>query len=287
MNTKSVGSKTIAVILAGGSGSRMGGPVKKQFMELAGKPLLAHTLEAFESYEAVDEIVLVTSSTGSCEKDQAEIEYVKREIVEAYGFTKVSAIVPGGAERYHSVYAGLKACQSDANQNGLSSNKAVADGIGGRIENETTGAVPCYVLIHDGARAFVTKEVLDNVMQGLTKSDACVAAVPVKDTIKKADADGFVTQTLERKELYAMQTPQAFNYALVMSAYEELIENELSGGEEKRCFNQAHVTDDAMVVERYHPEQQILLVGGAYDNIKVTTPDDVTYGEFLINAKER
>lgn len=268
--------KTVAIILAGGSGSRMGGPVKKQFALLAGRPLICHTLQTFQEYDGVDEIVLVTSAAGPSGGDMPEIEYVKKEIIEKYGFEKVKAVVPGGAERYHSVYAGLMACRSATRQHDALADSAAK----GSSTQEAT-----YVLIHDGARAFISKQVLDNIMAGLKKTDACVAAVPVKDTIKKADEECIVTQTLDRKELYAMQTPQAFSYDLVMSAYRRLIEEEQAGGEAASAHNKALVTDDAMVVEKYNPEQKILLTEGSYENIKVTTPDDLLYGEFLLGRR--
>jgi 2-C-methyl-D-erythritol 4-phosphate cytidylyltransferase len=226
--------KYTAIVLAGGSGKRMGLSVKKQYIEICNKPLLYYSVHAFEKSD-VDEIVLVVTP--------GDETYVKKEIVEKYGFKKVSAIVPGGKERYNSVYEGLKVTRGD------------------------------YVLIHDGARAFVTKEIIRRAMDGAKEYGACVVGMPVKDTIKVADDDGYVKDTPERSSLWMVQTPQAFSYPLVKDAYEKVLAKDATG-----------VTDDAMVVE-LATDQKVKLIEGSYDNIKVTTIDDLDVAENILKKQ--
>ena len=226
--------KYTAIVLAGGSGKRMGLSVKKQYIEICNKPLLYYSVHAFEKSD-VDEIVLVVTP--------GDENYVKKEIVEKYGFKKVSAIVPGGKERYNSVYEGLKVTRGD------------------------------YVLIHDGARAFVTKEIIRRAMDGAKEYGACVVGMPVKDTIKVADDDGYVKDTPERSSLWMVQTPQAFFYPLVKDAYEKVLAKDATG-----------VTDDAMVVE-LATDQKVKLIKGSYDNIKVTTIDDLDVAENILKKQ--
>lgn len=226
--------RTAAVILAAGKGTRMGTAVHKQYLELMGKPLLYYSLSAFEN-SAIDEIILVTG--------KGEEEYCRREIVEFFGFQKVSAITAGGRERYHSVYAGLSKLQG-------------AD----------------YVLIHDGARPCVTKEIIEAALEGARNYGACVVGMPVKDTIKVADLQGFASGTPDRSTLWLIQTPQAFEQKLIAKAYEKLMESESS---------QKGITDDGMVVETM-TDKKVKLIEGSYSNIKVTTPEDLEIAEILL-----
>ena len=193
-------AKYTAIVLSAGKGSRMGSSVHKQYLLLCGRPVIYYTLKAFEE-SPVDEIVLVTG--------EGEEEYCRKEIVEKYKLHKVTKIVKGGKERYHSVFQGLSACEHTD-----------------------------YVLIHDGARPFIEQEVIRHTMDEVQKKHACIAAVPVKDTIKKVDENGKVEDTPPRKSLYTVQTPQAFSYSLIYDSYQKMI----ADGRED-------VTDDAMVVE--------------------------------------
>ncbi|MCM1536824.1 MAG: 2-C-methyl-D-erythritol 4-phosphate cytidylyltransferase [bacterium] len=273
-----------AIVLAGGRGSRMNSGVRKQYMQIGGRPLLYYALRAFEdSY--VDEIILVTA--------QEEIAYCKKEIVEAYGFRKVAKVVAGGKERYHSVYSGLCAARAEG-----------------------------CVLIHDGARPFLTKEVLERARENLHDHAACAAAVPAKDTVKIADRDGYVKETPERASVWNMQTPQCFTYELAMQAYRKLIENEgvrsgrqnegacggqqvveerteerLSGKSNEQVFSgepdgaalperPVVVTDDAMVVE-YFSKERVKLFEGSYYNMKITTPEDMELAEVYLHAVQK
>lgn len=232
-------NKTAAVVLAGGRGERIGGPVPKQYLELAGKPMLWHTLKAFEA-SVVDEVILVVPKGG--------VDYAREQYVEKYGFRKIAAVVEGGAERYDSVYAGLNALRDR----------------GCRI-----------VAIHDGARPLVTPELILQSVHTAEAHGACVIAVPVKDTIKLADAEGFAAETLPRNRLWAMQTPQTFRYDICIRAFDRMMERE--GGREG-------ITDDAMVIEKYS-SIQVKFSMGDYRNIKVTTREDLITAEaFLKNV---
>ncbi len=226
-----------AVILAGGRGSRMHSDIQKQYLLLDGRPLIAYALEAFER-SCADDLVLVTGA--------GEAEFVQKEILPPLGLTKLRSIVTGGKERYHSVYEGLKALRN------------------------------CdYVLIHDGARPLVTEAVISRAVQAAVQNDACVVGMPVKDTIKVADAHGFAESTPDRSLLWQVQTPQAFAYPLVRGAYDRLMADETL---------QKGITDDAMVVEHLSGTK-VRLVEGSYENLKVTTPEDLVLAEALLKTR--
>lgn len=227
--------KTVAIVLAAGQGKRMGGDVKKQFILLQGKPILYYTLQTFQE-SFIDEIILVAASG-----DEA---YLKEEYIEKYGFSKITKIVTGGKERYHSVAYGLQAI-SDAD----------------------------YCFIHDGARPFVTEEILQRTLEAVREYKACVAAMPVKDTIKIADEQGFAATTPKRDLVWMVQTPQVFAFELIKNGYMQLLkkENELLSQGIK-------ITDDAMVVETFS-DYKVKLVEASYENIKITTPDDLMVAE--------
>lgn len=226
------GEKITAIVLAGGSGKRMGSDCKKQYMLLDGKPLLYYSLQTFQK-SAVDEIVLVTN----------EAEYCQRELVDKYHLDKVKKIVPGGAERYNSVYEGLKAA-SDCD----------------------------YVLIHDGARPFVTEKMIQDSIQAAREYQACVIGMPVKDTIKIADDAGYAAETPDRSHVWMIQTPQSFSYPLVVKAYEQVLKEQPNG-----------ITDDAMVVEYCHLAK-VKMISGSYQNIKITTPEDIAIAETFLKT---
>lgn len=224
-----------AVVLAAGRGKRMGTDVQKQYIEMGGKPVLYYSLDTFEKSDIIDEIVLVV---GENQED-----YCRQEIVNQYGFQKVKTIVRGGAERYHSVWNGLQ---------------QVEDG---------------YVFIHDGARPFVTEEILIRAYQEVQEYKACVVGMPVKDTIKISDEQGFVVDTPNRSQVWMIQTPQVFEVSLVKDAYAKLIEGNIT-----------NATDDAMVVEMMLGSQ-IKLVQGSYENIKITTPEDLDIANVFLSKK--
>ena len=229
-------NKITAIVLAAGSGSRMKSKTKKQFMEIKGKPVIWYSLFEFEK-SRVDEIILVTG--------KEDIDYCKKEIVEKYNLKKIKNVVAGGSERYESVYNGLK---------------------------EVTGNI---VLIHDGARPLINNEIIERSIEGTIKSDACVVGVPVKDTIKRANKEGYIIDTPNRTELWITQTPQSFKTDLVKMAYKKMKE-ELEKGN-----TTLNITDDAMVVEEF-TTNQVRFVQGDYKNIKVTTPEDIDIAELFI-----
>ena len=229
-------NKITAIVLAAGSGSRMKSKTKKQFMEIKGKPVIWYSLFEFEK-SRVDEIILVTG--------KEDIDYCKKEIVEKYNLKKIKNVVAGGSERYESVYNGLK---------------------------EVTGNI---VLIHDGARPLINNEIIERSIEGTIKSDACVVGVPVKDTIKRANKEGYIIDTPNRSELWITQTPQSFKTDLVKMAYKKMKE-ELEKGN-----TTLNITDDAMVVEEF-TTNQVRFVQGDYKNIKVTTPEDIDIAELFI-----
>ena len=228
--------KYAAIVLAAGSGKRMNSQVHKQYLIIQDRPVLYYSLKEFED-SAVDEIVLVVG--------KGEEEFCRREIVDKYGISKVKAIVEGGKERYHSVFEGLKQT-SDAD----------------------------YVLIHDGARPFVNQDIIRRCMQEVQKYQACVVGMPVKDTIKIADEEGYAKQTPDRKNVWMIQTPQTFSYALIYGAYEEMLKTE-----------DAAITDDAMVLERTKGKKS-KLIEGSYRNIKITTPEDLLIANVYLQHPE-
>lgn len=228
--------KYAAIVLAAGSGKRMNSQVHKQYLIIQDRPVLYYSLKAFED-SAVDEIVLVVG--------KGEEKFCRKEIVDKYGISKVKAIVEGGKERYHSVFEGLKQT-SDAD----------------------------YVLIHDGARPFVNQDIVRRCMQEVQKYQACVVGMPVKDTIKIADEEGYAKQTPDRKNVWMIQTPQTFSYALIYEAYEEMLKTEDTA-----------ITDDAMVLERIKGKKS-KLIEGSYRNIKITTPEDLLIANVYLQHPE-
>lgn len=200
-------------------------------MTICGKPMLYYSIDAF-SKSQVDQIVVVTSAE--------DMKYVATQIVEKYSFDKVTDIVVGGSERYESVMNGLTQVEGD------------------------------YVLIHDGARPMLTQPIINSCIEGAIVHKACVAGVPVKDTIKEVAQDNSVVSTPDRSKLYITQTPQAFETSLIEQAYAQLQED-----------GNTNVTDDAMVVENY-TDTKVYFVESDYRNIKVTTPEDIGIAELFI-----
>lgn len=225
-------AKCTAIVLAAGQGKRMGTKVQKQYLEIDGKPVLYYSLRVFEQSDLIDEIVLVV---GENQK-----EYCEKEIISKYQIQKVKAIVEGGAERYHSVWNGLQ---------------EVNEG---------------YVFIHDGARPFITDEILERVYDEVLVHKACVVGMPVKDTIKIADENEFADVTPERNLLWQIQTPQVFETEMVKKAYAKLMNCAI-----------INVTDDAMVVEQMLGDK-VKLVRGSYENIKITTPEDLEIAKIFV-----
>ena len=230
--------KCTAIVLSAGQGKRMGTSVQKQYIEIFGKPIIYYTLKTFQNSQIIDSIVLVVGG--------GQEQFAKEEIVDQYDFTKVTAIVAGGAERYDSVWQGLKAIRD------------------GKVE-DTDG--DGYVFIHDGARMFVDEATLKRGYETVLKHRACVAGMPSKDTVKVVDEEGFAVQTPQRKYVWTVQTPQIFETSLITEAYSKLMR--------EQCID---VTDDAMVVEQMM-ELPVRLFEASYENIKITTPEDLEIAE--------
>ena len=222
-----------AIVLAAGQGKRMHSKIQKQFLEIGGKPVLYYSLHCFQESPLIRDIILVTG--------EEMISYCEQEIVKKYGFSKVRKVTAGGKERYDSVYAGLLCCQDTD-----------------------------YVYIHDGARPFITEEMVQRGYEAVKRNNACVMGMPSKDTVKLADSSGYVKETPDRKIVWNIQTPQIFSYDLIRGAYES-----------KRKMDMTGVTDDAMVVEQ-ETGTKILLVEGSYQNIKITTPEDLAIAEAFL-----
>lgn len=227
-------AKCTAIVLAAGQGKRMGTKVQKQYLEIAGKPVLYYSLNAFQQSAVIDEIVLVVG--------EGQKEYCQAEFVDKYNFTKVSQIVYGGSERYFSVWNGLQAIKDSE-----------------------------YVYIHDGARPFVTEDIIKRAFKAVQFEKACVVGMPVKDTIKVADSEGYADYTPNRSLVWMVQTPQVFDVLLIKEAYSKLMHLE-----------NIPVTDDAMVVEQMLGKK-VKLVEGSYENIKITTPEDLFVAESFLD----
>ncbi|MCI9248641.1 MAG: 2-C-methyl-D-erythritol 4-phosphate cytidylyltransferase [Dorea sp.] len=233
-----------AVVLSAGQGRRMGSSVQKQYIEIEGRPVIYYTLKAFQESRVIDDIVLVVG--------KGQEQYAEEEIVQKYQFSKVRAIVEGGAERYDSVWQGLL---------------AIRDGEfpgGGRSD---------YVFIHDGARMLVDEETLERGYETVLKYRACVAGMPSKDTVKLVDEQAVAVQTPQRKFVWTVQTPQIFEKSLIIEAYSRLMR--------EQCIE---VTDDAMAVERMM-DVPVKLFEASYENIKITTPEDLAIAESFLRRR--
>ena len=223
------------IILAGGKGSRMGAEVSKQFILINNKPVLYYTIEKFKKCKNIDRIVLVLP--------KAEIEYCKTFVLDKYSLD-IDIIVEGGRERQDSVYNGLKAC-SDCD----------------------------IVLIHDGARPFVSERIIEEGIKYAEIYGAAAPGVMPKDTIKIKDSHSFSKETPNRSDLVAIQTPQVFKYNIINTCHEKVKEDNIS------------VTDDTMVAEMFN--NKVYLYEGDYMNIKITTPEDLILAEYLAKPVDR
>lgn len=219
--------KKFALIVAGGSGKRMGAPISKQYLPVAGKPILMHTLERFR--DAVPDVELILAIPS------ADFDYWESLILD-YKFTIPHRLVAGGNSRFQSVKNGLDAINSEV---GL-------------------------VAIHDGVRPFVRHEVIRESFEVAEKTGSAIAVVPLKDSIRRLSDDG-KSFFQERQYFRLVQTPQTFHLAKIKKAFQvpELV----------------HFTDDATVYE--HQGWQVTLISGNAENIKITTPEDMDFAEYL------
>ncbi len=214
-----------AIIVAAGSSQRMDG-VDKVFAPLAGRPVLARVLDVCHRSNSIDRIVVVVSQQNVTRC---------RQMVAVEKWSKVSQVCAGGKRRQDSVQAGLKAL-----------------------------GVCNWVVVHDGARPFLTEKLITDGLSAAQETGAAVAAVPVIDTIKLAGNDRMVRETIQRDNLWAAQTPQVFRFDIITEAY-------------RRATDE--VTDDAALVEQMG--YKVKLYMGAYDNVKITNPTDLAIAEVL------
>ncbi len=226
----------VAVVPAAGQGTRMGGTARKQYLSLGGIPLLVLSLKVLQRIESIREIILSVP--------ESDIDYCWREIVKPFGLGKVIHIVAGGERRQDSVRKGLF----------------------------TISDPPDLILVHDGVRPFIEDELVENAIYCAEQTGAAVVAMPIHDTVKRVDAQRVIQETLNREELWHIQTPQVFRYDWLVEAHQH--------------SQQEHweVTDDAALIERMgYP---VYVVEGSCFNIKITSPDDLIFGEAILNRVE-
>ena len=223
------------VIVAAGTGSRMNMGINKQFIKREGKEIIAYTIEKFYNNTNIEDIVVVVK--------EDESEFFKKEILDKYNFKNVK-IAYGGKERQDSVYNGLKLLDEKCD----------------------------VVLIHDGARPFVSDKIIDKSIEEAKEHKAIVVGVPVKDTIKVIDNDKNIVDTPNRSVLWAVQTPQTFDYNILIDAYKDAFKNKFYG------------TDDAMLVERIG--YKVKMLEGSYNNIKITTQEDLNIGSQILRVQD-
>lgn len=222
------------IVAAGGSGNRMGSADNKLFLELCGVPVLAHTLMVLDKSAYIDEIVIAAR----------EVDIIRiKNIIETYSITKATAVVRGGAHRGASVKAALSAVAEKAD----------------------------LIAVHDGARPLLEETVISAVVEDAKKHGAAATGVRPKCTLKRADGEGFIKETVDRSEIFEIQTPQVFTKPLLFQAY-NTDEETLSSA-----------TDDCSLVERLG--ETIKITEGSYRNIKITTPEDIPVAESLLEAR--
>ncbi|WP_026583298.1 2-C-methyl-D-erythritol 4-phosphate cytidylyltransferase [Bacillus sp. J33] len=221
------------ILPAAGQGKRMGAGKNKLLLEIGEVPVFIHTLRVFENDPECTGIFLAINH-----EDEKEIRVLLKE----HNISKVAAMVEGGKERQNSVYNAAKAVPGDG-----------------------------IVLVHDAARPFISRELIKPLVKMAEDKGAAVLAVPLKDTVKKAEGN-LITETLERSCLWAVQTPQAFRISALLEAHRKAEEEQFLG------------TDDASLVERIGKE--VMIVEGSYDNIKLTTPEDIYFAEAIIKKRE-
>ncbi len=225
--------KTQAIIPTAGMGTRFKTDLPKPLVELSGKPICVYALETFEKCSLIDSVILVGQKVRIPELEG---------VVEKYGLKKVVKVITGGETRQESVFNGLAAIDDDTD----------------------------FVLVHDGVRPLVSLKVIEDVVRLCSKWDAVVTAVPVKSTIKKIHKkDLLVEKTLDREELWEVQTPQAFKKSVLLEAHQR--------------NKSGHPTDDAMMVEQLGIKVKIS--PGDYKNIKITTQEDLAIAETFLQLK--
>ena len=227
--------KVAAIIAAAGLGTRMQQDTPKTYLQLAGKPILIHTLEVFEKVPDVNEVLVVVHPE--------DLEFCQEEVIDAYPLKKVLRLVPGGKERQDSVYNALKVLKKE---------DAELD----------------VILVHDGVRPLVDPAQVRKVVAAARRHGAAILGIPCQDTLKRVNSKGIVVDTVDREELWQVQTPQAFQAALLWRAYQEAM---------NRGF---YATDEAALVEALG--ETVVVVPGTCLNLKITTPDDLKMAEAIL-----
>lgn len=235
MDKTTLGLKTSAIIPAAGTGERLGMAKRKPYVLLNNRPLLYYSLAAFERIPVIQQIIVAV-----CPGDE---RYCRETVIEKFHFKKDIQIISGGEHRQESVRRLLEQVAADAH----------------------------LVLIHDGARPFITPELLEKAISETVAWKATALAVPVKDTIKSVNRNFVVKKTLCREQLWAIQTPQTFEKTLICAAHEKARNDGFVG------------TDDAGLVERLGVPVKIVM--GSYNNIKITTPEDLFFAEALLKKE--
>ena len=230
--------KNVAVVLAGGSGRRMGGSLPKQFLMLAGKSIVQHTIEAFDKNAGIDEICIIIHSDF--------IQEIKNIVIEGQ-IQKVKHILPGGKERSDSSLAAIKAYKKESAVN---------------------------LIFHDAVRPFVSQTIINNVIQEVTTGKSVAVAIPTVDTIFQIDKENRIVSVPQRSHIRRAQTPQAFSYNIIKSAYDIALNDP-----------NFIATDDCGVVLKYLPNESIFIVEGDEFNIKITFEQDLVQGEQFLNNR--
>jgi len=221
-----------AVIVAGGNSVRFGGDLPKQFKEICGRPMLAWTVEKFQKADSIDNIIIVAPEDS--------LVYVSENIIDPYDFDKVTKIVAGGKTRQESVYNGLQALP---------------------ISTE-------FVAIHDGARPLVKTEDINRVIDVAERDNSAILAIPVADTLKRV-VDTYIITTVNREQLFCAQTPQVFQYDLIIEAHKDLAKNADNS-----------LTDDAQLIESRGFKVKIVEPTGL--NLKITNQQDMEIAEAIL-----
>ena len=223
------------IIPAAGRGTRMGKSINKQYISLDKKAILTHTIIAFDKCPYIDEILIVVADN--------EEKLFKDKVLKEYRIKKPYKLVVGGSTRQESVYNAVK-----------------------KVDERCT-----IISVHDGARPLISNKEIINTVLGAKKYGGCVLGVPVKDTVKKADSDGFVSATVERSTLYNIRTPQVFKADILKEAYKNAEEKGIIG------------TDDSYLVEEN--DIKVKIIKGSYNNIKITTPEDLIYAQEILSSR--
>ena len=219
------------IIAAGGKGVRMQADIRKQYMILDDIPILSRAIRPFDQSPLVDRIILTVP--------EEDIGYCRRTIIDPYGFQKKIDVIKGGKERQSSVYEGLKQARGSE-----------------------------IVMIHDGVRPFITPEMVETAVSETRKYNAVIFALPAFETLKQADKKNRVLGTIDRKKIWMAQTPQSFDYSLIMNAHQDAVKKNIKG------------TDDASLLEK--TGQLITILQGTRFNIKITTPEDLKLAEAIL-----